>query len=73
MRVFALDLDKGFAERRRVIIEVGRSGIERSERIEPGRAEAEDVEGIHNHHIAERPAVRCGDGGKLALRIDDDE
>ena len=73
MRVFALDLDQGFAKRRRVVIEIRRGGIEQRERIEARRAEAEDVERIQHHHIADRAAIVGGDGGKLALRINHDD
>ena len=73
MRIFAFDADQRLAERRRVVVEIWRRGIERGERIESGGAEAEDVEGIQHHHIAERAAIIGGDGGQLALRIDDDD
>ena len=50
-------LIKRLAERRRVVIKICRRGIERGERIESGGAEAEDVERIQHHHIADA----CGD------------
>ncbi len=73
MRVFALDLDERFAERRRVVVKVRRGGIEHIERIETGGAEAEHVEGIEHHHVADRAAKGRGDAGELALGIDDDD
>ena len=72
MRVFAFDPDEGFAERRRVVVEIRRLRIKRGERIESGGAEAEDVERIQHHHIADRAAIIRRDGGQLALRIDHD-
>ena len=55
MRVFTLDLDQRFAERRRVVVEIRRLRIEQGERIEARRAEAEHIEGFS---ITTSPTVR---------------
>jgi hypothetical protein len=73
MRVFGFDFDQGLAERRRVVIKIGRLRIERSERVESRRAEAEHVKRIEHDDIAYGAAIVGGDGGQLALRIDHDD
>ena len=70
MRVLTLHSDQGFAQRRRVIIEIGRLRIERGQRIESGGAEAEHVKGIEHDDFADGAAIIGGDGGQFALRID---
>src|SRR5579862_30693 len=73
MRVLAFKPDKRFAERRRLVVKVGRVRIEARQRVEPRRSKAEYVKGIEHDDIAHRAPVIGGDGGEFALRIDDDD